>query len=141
MTAPHVLLVDNDILDLELAKRILEDLEPAPCVTTADNGEEALAYLASLDRLPDLVLLDVNMPRLNGFDVLECLRRSARSAKLPIVLLSTSREERDVRRGLASGATEYRVKPSRLDALEALLQDLVTRWCRPAATLFSMPTE
>lgn len=129
MTAPHVLLVDNDLLDLELARRILEDLEPAPRVTTADGGEEALAYLESTEPLPDLVLLDVNMPRLSGFDVLERLRRGARAAKVPVVLLSTSREERDVRRGLASGAAEYRVKPSHLDAFEALLRDVVARWC------------
>lgn len=135
MSPPHVLLVDNDPLDAELTRDILEGPELGTRVTLMHGGEEALAFFAQAETAPDLVLLDVNMPRVNGFEVLARLKVCAHWAGVPVVLFSTSDDERDRRRGLAGGAAEYLVKPMRLEALERLLRALMARWDQGQATV------
>jgi CheY-like chemotaxis protein len=79
-------------------------------VTHAVSGSAALAVLAA-DPLPDLVLLDVMLPRIDGFTVLRRLRADPRTQKLPVIILSSFDRHEDVARGLELGANDYIVKP------------------------------
>lgn len=111
------------------------------------DGDEAIAYLAghgacadrSVHPLPALVLLDLKLPRCSGFEVLEWIRANPSLRGLPVVVLTSSREGRDVLRAYAAGANSYLVKPSSLAELIELSIAFRQYWLRyneplPAAT-------
>lgn len=84
-------------------------------VITAEDGEQALALVA--DQPPDLVLLDISLPGISGFDVLERLRADATPARLPIIMLTAHGREVEREKGLALGADDYVTKPFSTQAL------------------------
>ena len=87
-------------------------------VLTAADGEEALR--AAQSELPDLILLDLIMPKLNGFDVLQALKKEAPTAKIPVIVLSNLGQDRDVQQAMDAGATVYFIKTDL--SLQALVQ-------------------
>jgi len=87
-------------------------------VLTAVNGEEALRTAQS--ELPDLILLDLIMPKLNGFDVLQALKKEAPTAQIPVIILSNLGQDRDVQQALEAGAAAYLIKTNL--SLQALVQ-------------------
>jgi DNA-binding response OmpR family regulator len=104
----RILIVDDDPDLVDLAKRWLE--REGHAVGTADTGPAALEALAG-DPLPDLVLLDVMLPKIDGFAVLKKLRAEERTKKLPVVIVSSFDRHKDVARGKELGADDYIVKP------------------------------
>ena len=103
-----ILIVDDDPDLVELAKRWLE--REGHKVSAAGTGPAALEALAA-DPLPDLVLLDVMLPRIDGFALLKKLRADQRTKTLPMVIVSSFDRHKDVARGLELGADDYIVKP------------------------------
>jgi CheY-like chemotaxis protein len=87
-------------------------------VLTAADGEEALRAAQSV--LPDLILLDLIMPKLNGFDVLQALKKEAPTAKIPVIVLSNLGQDRDVQQAMDAGAAAYFIKTDL--SLQALVQ-------------------
>ena len=87
-------------------------------VLTAVNGEEALRTAQS--ELPDLILLDLIMPKLNGFDVLQALKKEAPTAHIPVIILSNLGQDRDVQQAMEAGAAAYLIKTNL--SLQALVQ-------------------
>jgi len=115
-----ILLVEDDADLVELATRWLE--RDGYTVRNVADGQVALDLLAG-DPLPDLVLLDVMLPHITGFDVLKRLRADARTRELPVVLVTSLTREKDEKRGRELGATDYIVKPlMRLDFLKRVAQ-------------------
>lgn len=114
-----LLIVEDDPDALFLLKRALSKADLRAAVRVAVDGEEAVAYLAGrgifADRsshpLPCLILLDLKLPRKSGLEVLEWIRQQPRLRLIPVVIVTTSGEERDRRRALELGAREYYVKP------------------------------
>jgi DNA-binding response OmpR family regulator len=104
----QILIVDDDPDLVGLAKRWLE--REGNTVSSAATGPAALEALAA-DPLPDLVLLDVMLPRIDGFALLRKLRADPRTSKLPVVIVSSFDRHKDVARGLELGADDYIVKP------------------------------
>ena len=102
----RVLIVDDDVTLLEMYKERLaaEGYE----VTTASNGEEGLAR--AVDILPQLILLDLMMPKVNGFDVLDILKTTPETKNIPIIILTALIQDTNKQRGLKSGAADYIVK-------------------------------
>jgi len=84
-------------------------------VTSATNGEEA--YQSALKLLPDLILLDVRMPRMTGYEVCEKIKSNPETQLIPVVFLSAKGQAAEVKTGLMSGAVEYIVKPFAPDQL------------------------
>jgi len=121
---PKILVVDDDRVIQQLIEVNLE-LEGYE-VVKASNGEEALAMFAS--ERPDLVILDVMMPKLNGKDVCRKLKSDPETAKTPIIFLSARAQEIDVEAGLELGADAYVTKPfdpsTLLDTVSSLLGDV-----------------
>lgn len=104
-TQPHLLIVDDDPVSLNLAVSIFGQQYQ---ITTAEDGQAALDALS--DAI-DLVLLDVELPRVHGFEVLRRIRASAEYTRLPVMLVSGLSDSEDIARGLLLGANDYIVKP------------------------------
>jgi len=124
-----ILVVDDEPPIVDLVRFTLEDADVR--VVEASDGAEAL--VVARRTIPDLVLLDVHMPRLDGFEVCRQLRGDPALARIPIVMLTAAGREADRARGRAAGADEYLTKPFSPLALLALVEALVpdTRSWRP----------
>jgi DNA-binding response OmpR family regulator len=124
-----ILIVDDEPPILDLVRFTLEDADVR--VVEASDGAEALLLARRIK--PDLVLLDVQMPRLDGLEVCRQLRLEPALARTPIVMLTAAGQEADRARGREAGADEYLTKPFSPLALLALVEALVpeTRSWRP----------
>ena len=131
-----MLLAEDDENDIFLVRRALERTGLPLELVIAHDGQEAVEYLtrngtgptqAGAPRLV-LCLLDLKMPRLNGFDVLNWLGNQGQLKDLPVVVLSSSSHEADIERARQLGAREYRVKPADFFQLVELLRELHARW-------------
>jgi CheY-like chemotaxis protein len=110
--AKPVLLVEDDAIDAMTVRRAFRDLKLANPLAHATNGEEALAYLANDDNpKPCVILLDLNMPRMNGTEFMRVAKADPVLRKIPIVVLTTSRDDRDVVESYRLSVAGYIVKP------------------------------
>ena len=129
----HILLIDDDPHDRELASVVFEELaqetDQPVRVQLAASGQEALDHLFDAAQpLPNVVLLDLNMPQMNGGAVLAAIRADERTARLPVVILSTSREPRDIQSCYAQGANAYVVKSLDYSDFRCTLQSVLDFW-------------
>jgi DNA-binding response OmpR family regulator len=120
---PLVLVADDDpdirsLVTLRLEKSGYE-------VVAAGDGEQALA--AALERAPDLALLDVMMPKLDGYEVTERLRQEEATRHLPVILLTARVQETDIARGVEAGADDYVKKPFSTSELRDRVQAVLGR--------------
>ena len=124
-----VLLVEDSPGDEFL---LVTELEQSPLVGRVDiarDGQQALDYLLDHGReLPRLVLMDLKLPRIDGHEVLTRLRAEERTRMLPVVVVSSSAEHRDVQLAYSSGANGYVRKPIRAEALSESIQRLLGFW-------------
>ena len=127
-TITTVWLVDDDEDDHLFIHSAFMDGQPSIHVLTLNDGAELLAELAECDELPRRILLDINMPRKNGFETLAELRSVPDYADLPIVMLTTSSAEMDRQRSLALGATHFLTKPLTYPQLRRLAQEVTHQW-------------
>lgn len=127
---PDVLIVEDRPEDAEMAKMALERRIRGVTVQIARDGAEAIEFLTNPDApvRPRLVLLDLKMPRVDGFEVLERLRDDERTASIPVVVMSSSALEPDVRRAYALGANSYVVKPTDFDEFRDTLGAVGEYW-------------
>jgi CheY-like chemotaxis protein len=114
-----VLIVDDSSTTLMMERMILERRTPYQCVT-AMNGAEAVAK-AEVEN-PDLILMDVVMPKMNGFEACKELRQKESTRETPIILVTTRGEESYVEAGFQSGCNDYITKPINSSELVKLLQ-------------------
>lgn len=122
-----ILLVDDSAADAYLTKLALSEALPESHVRVAEDGEQALRYLAEAKRSPleediqpDLILLDLNMPRLDGFSLLTHLKSLPEYQSIPVIVLTTSSWSRDVERAYQLGALKYFTKPANWEDYVAL---------------------
>lgn len=132
----HILLVEDDEVDVRSVRRVLEGCAAGHELAVAATAEAALAQLSrdafSDTPLPDLVLLDLNTPRLSGLEFLHAVRGDPALRWIPVVIVTTSNAERDVRAGYAAGAAGFVVKPLDHAAFAASLRAVFAYWstCR-----------
>jgi adenylate cyclase len=120
-TPPRILVADDNATNLELIRVRLGSLGYE--IVTAVDGEEALAKARELE--PDLVLLDIMMPKLDGISVLKELKRDAALRFVPVILVTAKADTRDVVEGLESGGDDYLTKPFEHAALVARVRSLL----------------
>lgn len=107
-----ILLVEDDEVDVMTVKRALREIHVTNPLAVAGNGEEALSYLRSRENArPGIILLDLNMPRMNGIEFLAVLKQDERLRRVPVVVLTTSKEEGDKVNSYNLGVAGYIVKP------------------------------
>lgn len=106
-----ILLVEDDEVDVLTVQRALRDLKVANPLRVAGNGEEALSILRNPEeKMPAIVLLDLNMPRMNGLEFLRVARKEGCVRGIPVAVLTTSRQDRDVIQGFDLAVAGYMVK-------------------------------
>ena len=131
-----ILLVDDDPGDQELTRRALTEGVVRTDLRVVSNGEEALSYLrnegkyeaAGSSPRPDLILLDLNMPRIDGRDVLKEMKSDSRLRNLPVVVLTTSNQEADILRSYDLGCNAFITKPIAPEAFMAAIRELEAFW-------------
>ena len=122
-----VLLVDDNAQNLELLEVYMEDL-PEVRVVTATNGLEAIAKVA--EESPDLLLLDIMMPKMSGFEVCKRLKADPKTRDIAIVMVTALNEAGDIERAAESGADDYLSKPVDRKALVDLVRNLLAAKAR-----------
>ena len=114
-TPAYILLVEDNPDDEKLTLRALKQSDIPNETVVARDGEEACDFLFgngdSLEKLPDLVLLDLKLPKVGGLEILQRMRRDERTKSVPIVILTSSDEERDIMMSYNLGANSYIRKP------------------------------
>lgn len=126
--SPVVWIVDDDPDDQYLFELAFRTLKPPVQVKLLSDGEDLLPALQESDRLPSLIVLDLNMPRVDGFEALKQLRMSAIYKKLPVVVLTTSTRYEDREKAFNLGANEFLTKPTASGKLIMLFAQLVKDW-------------
>jgi two-component system response regulator len=133
----EILLVEDNITDAELTIRALKKHNMANNLVHVRNGEEALdfifgtgAYKDNRDatRPPKVVLLDIQMPKVNGIEVLEKIKSDPRTKATPVVILTSSKENPDIQKCYALGANSYIVKPVNFESFAQSIKDLGLYW-------------
>ena len=131
-----ILLVEDNADDAALTLRALKKNNIREEVVVVRDGVEALDFLFSQNRyadrdphdMPDLILLDINMPKMNGLEVLRHLRADQRTRLLPVVILTSSREEQDLAQGYKGGVNSYVQKPVDFNEFSAAIRSLGLYW-------------
>lgn len=145
MTKPHridILLVEDDPGDVELTKEGLQDAKMLVTLHVVDDGEKALRFLRKeapyLEAArPDIILLDLNMPRKNGMETLEEIKNDPALRSIPVVILTTSEAEADIARCYDLGANCYITKPISFEAFTKVVAMIEEFWF----TIVRMPSK
>lgn len=130
MNLKRILLVEDNDKDLELTLAALDEHHLANSVDVARDGAEALAFLENktAEELPVIVLLDLKLPKVDGLEVLRRVRSAAATRHLPVVILTSSREESDLIRGYELGVNAFVVKPVGFQQFIATVRNLGFFW-------------
>ena len=136
MSRATILHVEDDSNDALLFQHACRRAGMDVNLQVAADGEEALAYLKGADQfnnrethpLPNLVVLDLKLPRVNGFDVLAWLRNEQKLRRLPVIVLTSSSHQSDVKRAYDLGANSFLVKPLAFEALVDLAKGINQYW-------------
>lgn len=122
----RILLVEDNIGDVELSRRAFRDT--GIVIDVAKNGEEALEYLFSRKPRPDLILLDLNLPRVTGWEVLEQIKRSPLTRTIPVIILTSSEADADILSSYSLHANAYVTKPATPAKFKNLAEAFVGWW-------------
>lgn len=117
--------VDDDLDDRELVSEVLKEIDPTISCVTACDGRDALDTLAAKDLVPDFILLDINMPKMNGRKCLEELKKDARYSNIPVIMYSTTRDPREINSYFQLGAHSFLRKPTSYQQLYATMRIFV----------------
>jgi CheY-like chemotaxis protein len=131
-----ILHVEDDSNDVLLFQHACQRAGLGSNLQAVGDGAEAIAYLSGSDHfgdrlrhpLPDLVLLDLKLPRVNGFEVLDWMRKGDRFRRLPVVIFSSSSHEADVNRAYDAGANSFLLKPADFNALVDIATTIHHYW-------------
>lgn len=124
----NILLIEDDLIEIMKLKRTLSTLKMAHNIKEAKNGEEALEILNKKTNLPDIILLDLNMPRLNGIEFLAILKNDEILRYIPTIILTTSSNHKDVLECYKTGIAGYILKPLKYEDYIEKLKRLLEYW-------------
>ena len=125
---PKILLVEDNQDDKDLALLAIESSGARCEVEVARDGVEALELLFGKSKLPRLVILDLKMPKVSGLEVLRQMRSDPRTKYVPVVVLTSSAEKRDLADAYAAGASSYIRKPIELDDFNQIMTSICSYW-------------
>jgi CheY-like chemotaxis protein len=133
---PEILVVEDSVDDLELTLAVLKAGKLANHIAVARDGEEALDYLfcrgayahRRFDQPPRLVLLDLKLPKLDGLEVLRAVKADPRTSAIPIVMMTASKEQRDVVNGYKLGVNSYIQKPMDFQQFRDTIRQIGLFW-------------
>ena len=126
-----ILLIEDNPMDVDLTKRVFARRNSAHSIQVARDGEEAVAWIARWkdgEPHPLVILLDLKLPRLSGLEVLQRLKATPVSRRIPVVVLTTSTEDADVQAAYEYGANSYIVKPVDFDKFMNVAEQIELYW-------------
>jgi CheY-like chemotaxis protein len=127
-----ILLIEDNQLDIDLTRRAFEKSNLLHPLQFARDGEEALAYIQQWEagaETPVLILLDLKIPKINGLDVLTRLKSHPQFKRIPVIVLTTSDEEKDIQAAYERGTNAYIVKPVNFDKFTQIIAQIQQFWC------------
>ncbi len=125
-----ILHVEDDSFSVEFMQRALKRLTVPLDYYSLPDGEQALSFFRTRERLPRLVVLDLKLPKVSGLQLLEALRSSERTRLVPVVMFSSSQEQTDVRESYRLGANSYLIKPLEYQEFFAVVETMVNYWLK-----------
>jgi CheY-like chemotaxis protein len=125
-----IFIIDDDVEDQEIFMEALKEVDSSIACLTSNSGDDALQQLSgSLNHLPDLIFLDLNLPKLNGKQILREIKKNDVINRIPVIMFSTSFAPRDIDEVKKSGAVFHLLKPARFhDLCKSLKTILSTDW-------------
>lgn len=124
----NILFIEDDTIETMKLHRTVSKLPSKHQITEAKNGEEALRILRSGSKLPDIILLDLNMPRMSGLEFLKILKEDDNFKYLPTIILTTSENRTDLLECYRIGVAGYVIKPLKYEDYEYRLKQVFQYW-------------
>jgi CheY-like chemotaxis protein len=125
--SPHFVLVDDDLDDTSLFEEVLQEVQPSIKFQAAHNGLDAMNLLRNAGtQLPDLIFLDLNMPRMDGKQCLVAMKEDESLKNIPVIMYSTSSQSKDIEETRQAGAICFITKPTSIHELRNVLSAFVT---------------
>jgi CheY-like chemotaxis protein len=129
---PPILLVEDNPMDLDLTLRAFNKKKFSNAIQIARDGEEALSYIPrweAAEPVPAVILLDINLPKVNGLEVLQRLKSHAVFRRIPVVVLTSSRENSDLKTAYDLGVNSYIEKPVSFSKFIEVAEHIELYWC------------
>ncbi|EDP96945.1 response regulator [Kordia algicida OT-1] len=123
-----VLLIEDNMIEIMKMNRTVSLLEAKHEITEAKNAEEALAILETKENLPDIILLDLNMPKINGIEFLSILKKDADLRHIPTIILTTSDNRKDILECYRIGISGYILKPLKYEDYVSKIEIALSYW-------------
>ena len=123
-----ILLIEDDMIEVMKLNRAKSSLQLNHKIIEANNGEDALQLLEQKDNLPDIILLDLNMPKINGIEFLKILKADDRLRYIPTIILTTSNNQRDLLECYKIGVAGYVLKPLKYEDYVSKIEKLLAYW-------------
>ena len=123
-----VLLIEDDAIEVMKLNRVISTLKLNHQIIEANNGEEALEILQQKDALPDIILLDLNMPKINGIEFLGILKNDDTLKYIPTIILTTSNNQKDLLECYKIGVAGYVLKPLKYEDYVSKIESLLAYW-------------
>lgn len=129
MKTVDILMIEDDPADADLVREAFRDFKSEPRLTVIADGQKALDYLRDpAKREPDLILLDLNIPKMDGRQVLKTLKADPTLKRIPVIVLTTSAAETDVLQSYLNGANCFLTKPLGLDDFFRMTKKIESFW-------------
>lgn len=128
-----ILLVEDNPMDVDLTRRAFNRQKVPNPIYIARDGEEALSFIPRWEageNVPLLILLDLKLPKVDGLEVLRVFKQHPEYASIPIVILSTSTEDSDIRVAYLEGANSYIAKPVDFETFVRIVDNIQAYWCQ-----------
>ena len=123
-----ILLIEDDMIEVMKLNRSISKLEMNHKIIEANNGEEALKLLSKKDNLPDIILLDLNMPKINGIEFLSILKSDDILKHIPTIILTTSNNQKDLIACYEIGIAGYVLKPLKYEEYVSKIENILAYW-------------
>jgi CheY-like chemotaxis protein len=123
----RVIIADDDLDDQFFLKQAIEQLNPAHSIISAYNGLELLDLLFKQKEKPDAIILDLNMPLLDGFGALKKIKAEEETRPIPVFILSTTHFDYDIKKSRELGAEDFYCKPYQYAKLKGIVEDIFLR--------------
>lgn len=123
-----ILLIEDDMIEVMKLNRTISSLKLDHTIIEANNGEDALKILSKKDNLPHIILLDLNMPKVNGIEFLKILKNDAQLKYIPTIVLTTSNNKKDLKSCFEIGIAGYVLKPLKYDDYMAKIERILNYW-------------
>lgn len=123
-----ILLIEDDMIEVMKLNRTISTLKLDHTIIEANNGEDALQLLEQKDNLPDIILLDLNMPKMSGIEFLTIIKDTDEFKHIPIIILTTSDNQKDLLECYRIGISGYVLKPLKYDDYVKKIEAVLNYW-------------